>query len=197
MEISKRTRREGAPEISKLNFQVAKKKRRRKKRKGEDDLTTDNRHPRATRFDRPRRNSRPELADVGYMKKKLFVYLTVFSLLMCAATIWMWVGSSSNVTQVALRTRGQSSFQLWGHGGKIAFSREAVGNSPRGEFSWAVIPNQAKDGEALKSLTAFSYSNGALTLPMWAVVLSSALLPGWWAKSKVMPKKKKSGGGGH
>ena len=131
------------------------------------------------------------------MKKKLFVYATLFSLFLCAATIWMWVGSSSKVTQVGLRTRGQSSFQLWGHGGKIAFSREAVGNSPRGEFSWAVTPNQMKDGEQLKSLTAFSYSNGALTLPMWAVVLSSALLPGVWAKQKFLPKKKKSGGGGH
>lgn len=131
------------------------------------------------------------------MKKKLFVYATLFSLFLCAASIWMWVGSSSKVTQVGLRTRGQSSFQLWGHGGKIAFSRESVGKSPRGELSWAVTPNQMKDGEALKSLTAFSYSNGSLTLPMWAVVLSSALLPGAWAKGKFLPKKKKSSGGGH
>jgi hypothetical protein len=69
------------------------------------------------------------------MKKKLFVYATLFSLFVLAATIYMWVGSSSKVTEVSLRTRGQSSFQLWGHGGKIAFSREAVGNSPRGELS--------------------------------------------------------------
>jgi hypothetical protein len=130
------------------------------------------------------------------MKRKLFVYATLFSLFLCAATIWMWVGSSSKVTQVALRTRGQSYFQVWGHGGKIAFSRESVGNAPRGELSWSVTPNEMKDGEQLTALTSFSFSNGALTLPMWAVVLSSALLPGWWAKSKVMPKKKKSGGGG-
>ncbi|MEA2708858.1 MAG: hypothetical protein QOF78_1459 [Phycisphaerales bacterium] len=125
------------------------------------------------------------------MKKKLFVYATLFSLLLCAATIWMWIGSSSKVTQVALRTRGQSSFQLWGHGGKIAFSRESVGDSPRGELSWSVTPNQMKDGEALKSLTAFSFSGGALTLPMWAIVFGTALLPGMWVKGKYFKKQKK------
>ena len=125
------------------------------------------------------------------MKKKVFVYATLFSLFVCAATIWMWIGSSSKVTQFALRTRGQSSFQLWGHGGKIAFSRESVGNSNRGELSWAVTPNEMKDGEQLKSLTSFSFSKGALTLPMWAVVFSSALLPGMWAKKKFLKKKDK------
>ena len=125
------------------------------------------------------------------MKKKLFVYATLISFVLCAATVYMWVGSSSKVTTVALRTRGQSSFQLWGHGGKIAFSRESVGNSPRGELSWAVTPNSMKDGEQLKSLTAFSFANGAVTLPMWAVVLMSAFLPGMWAKGKFMKKKDK------
>ena len=125
------------------------------------------------------------------MKKKLFVYATLFSLFVLAATIYMWVGSSSKVTQLALRTRGQSSFQVWGHGGKIALSREPVGNSPRGELSWSVTENQMKDGEMLKSATAFSFSNGALTLPMWSVVLMSALLPGVWAKGKFFKKKDK------
>jgi hypothetical protein len=125
------------------------------------------------------------------MKKKLFVYATLISLFCCAATIYMWIGSSEKVTTVALRTRGESSFQLWGHGGKIAFSREAVSDSPRGELSWAVTPNSMKDGEQLKSLTAFSFANGAVTLPMWAVVLMSAFLPGMWAKSKLTKKKDK------
>jgi len=125
------------------------------------------------------------------MKKKLFVYATLFSLFVFAATIYMWVGSSSKVTQLALRTRGQSSFQIWGHGGKIALSRESVGNSPRGELSWSVTSNEMKDGEMLKSLTSFSFSNGALTLPMWCVVMMSALLPGVWAKGKFFKKKDK------
>jgi len=125
------------------------------------------------------------------MKKKLFVYATLISLLLCAATIWMWIGSSSKVTTVALRTRGQTSFQLWGHGGKIALSRESVGNSPRGELSWSVTPNEMKDGETLKSLTAFSFSGGALTLPMWAAVLLTAFMPGLYAKGKFFKKKEK------
>ncbi len=125
------------------------------------------------------------------MKKKLFVYATLISFVLCAATIYMWVGSSSKVTTLALRTRGQSSFQLWGHGGKIAFSREAVGNSPKGELSWAVTQNEMKDGEQLKSLTAFSVSNGAFTLPMWAAVLMTAFIPGMWAKGKLFKKKDK------
>src|SRR5690349_2960088 len=125
------------------------------------------------------------------MKKKLFVYATLLSLICCVATVWMWIGSSEKVTTLALRTRGESSFQLWGHGGKIAFSRESVSNSPRGELSWAVTPKSLKDGEQLSSLTAFSFANGAVTLPMWAAVLLSAFLPGMWAKGKLMKKKDK------
>ena len=125
------------------------------------------------------------------MKKKLFVYATLISMICCVATVWMWIGSSEKVTTLALRTRGESSFQLWGHGGKIAFSRESVSNSPRGELSWAVTPNSMKDGEQLKSLTAFSFANGAVTLPMWAVVLMTAFLPGMYAKGKLMKKKDK------
>ena len=125
------------------------------------------------------------------MKKKLFVYATLLSLICCVATVWMWIGSSEKVTTLALRTRGESSFQLWGHGGKIAFSRESVSNSPRGELSWAVTPKSLKDGEQLSSLTAFSFANGAVTLPMWSAVLMTAFLPGMWAKGKFMKKKDK------
>jgi hypothetical protein len=125
------------------------------------------------------------------MKKKLFVYATLLSLICCVATVWMWIGSSEKVTTLALRTRGESSFQLWGHGGKIAFSRESVSDSPRGELSWAVTPKSLKDGEQLSSLTAFSFANGAVTLPMWAAVLMTGFLPGMWAKGKFLKKKDK------
>ena len=48
------------------------------------------------------------------MKKKLFVYATLFSLLCCATTIYMWIGSSEKVTTLALRTRGESSVSSYG-----------------------------------------------------------------------------------
>ena len=53
------------------------------------------------------------------MKRKLFAFFALLSLLLGAATVWWWTGSGQRIDQLSLECNGSHSLRLWGSGGKV------------------------------------------------------------------------------
>lgn len=138
------------------------------------------------------------------MSRKILTYLAIFSILVCAGTIWWWMGSSSRLTQVTLHPGGTSVFQLSGTDGKFALTKSSSPVTAGGELTWSNIPydssGKAAGHPALK-WTSFSYTDQpspasggaqkALVLPIWVVTSAFAFVPLLWVTGSFKPKKKK------
>lgn len=138
------------------------------------------------------------------MPRKILTYLAIFSILLCAGTVWWWVGSSSRLTQVSLHPGGTSIFQLSGTDGKVALTKASSSATAGGELTWSNIPYDPKGksaGHPALKWTSFSYTdqpspaNGgaqkALVLPIWVVTSAFAFVPLLWVTGSFKPKKKK------
>jgi hypothetical protein len=138
------------------------------------------------------------------MKRKLFLTAAFLSLLVCAGSIWWWIGSSGRMDQLSWQARNGPTVRLYGADGKVAFIRSdaAPAEAATGRISWGSVPyvSGRSDAEPQLQWTSFTYSthpadrSGAmqstLILPVWAIAGVTALLPMLWTMGKMKPKKK-------
>jgi hypothetical protein len=132
------------------------------------------------------------------MKRKLYNYCTLASLVLLCGTLWGWHHSSRNTDQITLRGLGASAVQVTGSAGQVMItSASNVDAKSGGELRWST---SADVGEPKLLATTFQFNtNKGLTmiLPLWALAFGFALAPGMWVYGKVKRKggKKKPEGG--
>ncbi|MDQ3439715.1 MAG: hypothetical protein M3478_05135 [Planctomycetota bacterium] len=132
------------------------------------------------------------------MKRKLYNYATLASLVLLCGCLWWWNHSSRSTDQVTLHGLGGASVQLTGSGGQVMFTKAASSSKDGGELSWK---SSSHGGEARLLATSFTFdhhgANGVtFVAPSWALALVFAILPSLWVYSKVHGKrggKKKDG----
>ena len=135
------------------------------------------------------------------MKRKLYNYGTLGSLLLLCATLWWWNHSSRNTDQVSLRGVAGQSMQMTGSGGQFMLTHAPSADGAGGALSWN---SKADAGEGKLLATSFAFTrnpNSGMTiiLPLWALAMCFAIAPGMWVYGKVHRKggKKKKPEGGH
>lgn len=139
------------------------------------------------------------------MKRKLFNFFALASLLMLAATIWWWTGSGGRVDQLSFERHGTQTVRVWGSGGKVLLTRSVyphAASSGSGQLAWSTTRHTASQSPADSKLTLASFSYASqpladrggtetyLVLPAWMLVLLFALLPALWVAAKLKKKKK-------
>jgi hypothetical protein len=144
------------------------------------------------------------------MKRKLFTWSALFSLLLGAATVWWWTGSSRRIDQISLERGGAQSMRLLGSSGKLMFTKTAMPRSASvcaGQLAWSSVAYNSSDKSSADpklALASFSYTSqpladkpggheSTLVLPAWLLTLIFALMPTLWFGSKMKTKKKPSG----
>lgn len=142
------------------------------------------------------------------MKRKLFTFFALVSLLLGAGTVWWWTGSGKRIDQLTFERHGAQSIRLWGSGGKVMLTRTvypASATPGSGQLAWSSIPSSPSDKTTSDklALASFSYASeplpdkpggreSSLVLPAWLLTMFFALLPALWLGSKLKGKKKSS-----
>jgi hypothetical protein len=132
------------------------------------------------------------------MKRKLYNFCTLASLLLLCGTLLWWSHSSRNTDQVTLRGVGGAAVQVTGSGGQVMVTSSSnVDGKSGGELRWST---SSDSGEPKLLATSFQFNtNKGLTmiLPLWALAFGFALAPGMWVYGKMKRKggKKKPEGG--
>ena len=140
------------------------------------------------------------------MKRKLFLAAAFISLLLCAASVWWWVGSSTRMDHLTFRGRDGHSLHVMGSDGKVMFTRTLAptgAEAPMGQLTWGSMPYGAgkSANEPQLQWTSFTYTThplsdksggteSTLILPAWAIAGASSLIPLMWGAAKMKPKKK-------
>ena len=135
------------------------------------------------------------------MKRKLYNYATLASLLLLCGSLWWWSHTSTNNDQVTLHGLGGTSLQLSGSGGQVMFSKTSSDSKGGGGLNWK---SSSQGGDAKLLATSFAFNQGShnsmsLIVPTWALVLVFGVLPSLWVYSKLHKKggKKKKPEGAH
>ena len=149
------------------------------------------------------------------MKRKLFLFCAVFSMLMCGAVAWWWTAHSpSKIDQVSYQAGPGDTLKLWGSNGKLMLTRTQRPVAEAGGFkqlSWGSSPCDAAGaaGAGANSKLAssmFAYAAEPLSdkpgggtettivVPAWMLVAVFAVLPVMWAGSRLKGSKKKPSG---
>ena len=138
------------------------------------------------------------------MKRKFFLAIAFFSLMICAASVWWWVGSSGRMDHFTWQSRGGSTVHVMGSSGKVMFTRTVANAAAQdGQISWGSMPYGAGTSAEQPDLqwTSFTFATrpapaksggieSTLILPAWAIVGVTAVFPLMWMGGKMKPKKK-------
>jgi hypothetical protein len=138
------------------------------------------------------------------MMRKLFTVVALFSLLLCAGTIWWWSSSSDRIDQVTYERHGVQTVNLSGSGGKVVVKRTLYSGAPSDslrQVSFNSVPLDASStrGDSNVSLLAVSYAQqpttggtiSTLIIPTWLIVAVSSLFPGMWFVMRMKRRKPK------
>jgi len=135
------------------------------------------------------------------MKRKLYNYATLASLVLLCGSLWWWNHTSRSSGQVTLHGLGGTSVQLSSSGGQVMLSKAAHDSKGSGGLSWK---SSSPSGEGKLLSTSFAFNQGShnsmsLIVPSWALALVFAVLPSLWVYSKLHAKggKKKKPEGAH
>jgi hypothetical protein len=132
------------------------------------------------------------------MKRKLYNFCTIASLLLLCGTLWWWSHSSRNTDQVTLRGVGGAAVQVTGSGGQVMVtSASNVDGKSGGELRWSTSPDA---GEPKLVATSFQFNTSkglTMILPLWALAFGFTLAPGLWVYGKVKRKNGKKKPEGH
>jgi hypothetical protein len=137
------------------------------------------------------------------MKRKFFTVVALFSLLLCAGTVWWWTSSGNRIDQVTYERHGAQTVNLWGSGGKVMLTRTVYTGMPSDSLrqlsfnSIALDPSAAINNPSLTLMTV-SYNkqpqNGAmvstLVMPAWLIAAVFSIFPALWMATKMKKKKK-------
>ena len=123
------------------------------------------------------------------MKRKLYNYCTIASVLLLCGSLWWWHHASRNTDQVTLHGLGGASVQLTGSSGQVMLTKAPYASRGSGELSWKTSSHGGSPKLLATSFTFKSQHNGmTLILPSWALALVFAVLPSLWVYSKVKRK---------
>jgi hypothetical protein len=144
------------------------------------------------------------------MKPRFATVIAAISLLLSCASVYWGMQSGQRMTVASFDRPGGTSYQLWGHSGKIALMRthRPVGErtvSGNEHLTWGTMPYDpaAGSGDGPKLMwTSFSYATRALSgvpgatesslvLPVWTVTALLGVAPTLWLMSKMRPKRTK------
>ena len=126
------------------------------------------------------------------MKRKLYNYCTLASVLMLCGTLWWWHHAGQNNDQVTLRGVGGSVVQVTASGGQFAVTTSR-NDDKGGQLSWN-SSSQGGDRKLMAMSFAFNShpSKGTtLIIPAWAAAFAFGICPGLWVWSKIKRKNGK------
>ena len=124
------------------------------------------------------------------MKRKLYNYCTIASVLLLCGSLWWWHHASRNTDQVTLHGVGGASVQLTGSSGLVMLTKAPHHSRGGGELSWKT---SSQGGSPKLLATSFRFNSNSrdgmtLVLPSWSLALVFAVLPSLWVYSKVKRK---------